>query len=118
LRSRFLSLLCVAAAACLVLAAAAHAATPQKVTVRMTEYRFRLSVTHVHKGTVVFTILNKGQIPHTFSIRSLELVSPLVQAGKKATMRVTFKKPGLYYYLCTVGAHEQYGMFGNLRVTK
>jgi plastocyanin len=32
-------------------------------------------------------------------------------------LRVTFKKPGKYYYLCTVGAHVQYGMWGNLRVT-
>jgi plastocyanin len=112
LRSLFLSLVVAA-----VLVPAATAA-PQKVTVRMTEYHFKLSVTHVHKGVVVFTILNKGQIPHTLSFRSLDVVSPLVQAGRKATMRVTFKKPGLYYYLCTVGAHEQYGMFGNLRVTK
>jgi plastocyanin len=29
---------------------------------------------------------------------------------------VTFRKAGKYYYLCTVGAHVQYGMFGNLRV--
>ena len=115
---RFRNRFCVVVAAGFVLAAPAHAATPQKVTVRMTEYRFKLSVTHVHKGVVVFTILNKGQIPHTFSIRSLDVVSALVQKGKKTTMRVTFKKPGLYYYLCTVGAHEQYGMFGNLRVTK
>jgi plastocyanin len=102
------------------IAAAGAPAQPAvtKVTVTMTEYHFRLSVNHVRKGTVVFTVVNKGEIPHTFSIRSLQATSPVIQSGKKAVMRVTFKKPGKYYYLCTVGAHEQYGMFGNLRVTK
>lgn len=96
--------------------APADAASVQRVTVKMTEYRFRLSTNTVHKGTVVFTILNKGQLPHTFAIRKLQKVSPLVQPGRRTTMRVTFRKTGKYYYLCTVGAHEQYGMFGNLRV--
>jgi len=118
--SRFRRQVWVAVAAGLVLAAAAAPAQPAvtaRVTVKMTEYHFRLSVTHVRKGTVIFTIVNKGQLPHTFSIRSLQKTSPVIQAGKKYVMRVTFKKSGKYYYLCTVGAHEQYGMFGNLRVT-
>jgi plastocyanin len=111
-----------AAAAGLCLAAAgaflvpARAASVQRVTVRMTEYRFRLSTNTVRKGTVVFTILNKGQLPHTFAIRKLQKVSSLVQPGRSTTMRAVFRKTGTYYYLCTVGAHEQYGMFGNLRV--
>jgi plastocyanin len=96
----------------------AHAATVQRVTVKMSEYRFRLSTTTVHRGTVVFTIINKGQIPHDFSIQKLSKVSDLVQSGDKTTMRVTFKKAGTYYYLCTVGAHVQYGMFGNLHVKR
>jgi plastocyanin len=121
MRSRFRKQGYAAIAAGFVLAAfaaPAHTAVTTHVTVRMTEYHFRLSVTHVRKGTVIFTILNKGEIPHTFSIRSLDKTSPVIQAGKRYVMRVTFRKPGKYYYLCTVGAHEQYGMFGNLRVTK
>ncbi len=82
----------------------------------MTEYRFRLSTNTVHKGTIVFTIVNKGKLPHTFAIQKLQKVSSLVQPGRSTTMRVTFRKTGTYYYLCTVGAHVQYGMFGNLRV--
>jgi plastocyanin len=66
----------------------------------------------------VFTVVNKGQIPHDFSVQRLQKTSSLVQAGGRTTMRVTFRKPGRYYYLCTVGAHVQYGMFGNLTVTK
>lgn len=118
---RFRNAVCAAAAALCVLAAAApslsaRAATVQRVTVKMTEYHFRLSTNTVHRGTVVFTIVNKGQLQHDFSIQKLQKVSPLVQPGGKATMRVTFKRAGTYYYLCTVGAHVQYGMFGNLHV--
>jgi plastocyanin len=109
----------VAAGLCLAATTApAHAATVQRVTVKMSEYHFRLSTNTVHTGVVVFTIINKGQIPHDFAIQKLQKVSPLVQAGSKITMRVTFKRAGTYYYLCTVGAHVQYGMFGNLHVKR
>ena len=118
---------CCAIAAGLVLAAIAAAIVPSRapaqadtltrVTVKMTEYHFRLSVNHVPKGTVVFTVLNKGQLPHTFEIQRLQKVTPVVQPGGKSVLRVTFRRAGKYYYLCTVGAHVQYGMFGNLRVT-
>jgi plastocyanin len=115
----------VAASVCLALVATAffalraHARSDAvtHVTVNMTEYRFRLSVNHVRKGTVVFTVINKGKITHTFAIQKLQEVTPIIQPGKRAVLKVTFKKPGKYYYLCTVGAHEQYGMWGNLRVT-
>jgi plastocyanin len=106
--------LCLAAGATVL--APAHAASVQRVTVKMSEYRFRLSTNTVHRGTVIFTILNKGQLQHDFSIQKLQKVSSLVQPGQKTTMRVTFRKTGTYYYLCTVGAHVQYGMFGNLHV--
>jgi plastocyanin len=120
---RFRSAACAAAAGlCLaaagVLSSTGPAASVQRVTVKMTEYHFRLSTSAVHRGTVVFTILNKGQLPHDFSIQKLQKVSALVQPGAKTTFRVTFKKAGTYYYLCTVGAHVQYGMSGNLRVKR
>jgi CBS domain containing-hemolysin-like protein len=49
-------------------------------------------------AAVVFTIVNKGQLPHTFAIRKLQKVSLLVQPGRRATMRVTFRKTGKYYW--------------------
>jgi len=82
----------------------------------MTEYHFKLSTNTVHRGTVVFTVVNKGQIQHIFEIQKLGKLTPLMQPGQTKTLRVTFKKAGKYYYLCPVGAHVQYGMFGNLRV--
>jgi len=99
-------------------ASAGPTATVTRVTVKMYEYRFALSVPKVRVGTVIFTVVNKGQLAHDFGIQKLQKVSPLVQGGGHTTLRVTFRKPGKYYYLCTVGAHVQYGMFGNLSVTK
>ena len=93
-------------------------ATVTRVTVKMYEYRFALSVRKVRAGTVIFSIVNKGQLAHDFAIQRLLKTSALVQPGGHTTLRVTFRKPGSYYYLCTVGAHVQYGMHGNLTVTK
>ena|SRR5437763_448288 len=111
--------LCLAAIAAALLppGAPARTATLTRVTVKMTEYHFRLSVNHVRTGTVVFTVINKGQLPHTFSVQRLQKVTPVILPGHRAVLRVTFRKAGKYYYLCTVGAHVQYGMWGNLRVT-
>lgn len=86
------------------------------VTVKMTEYHFALSVKKLPTGPVVFTVVNSGQLPHIFEIQRLHKVTPLMQPGHRYVMRVTFKKPGKYYYLCPVGAHVQYGMFGTLPV--
>lgn len=96
---------------------AAHV-TVTRVTVKMYEYRFALSVRRVRVGTVIFSIVNKGQLAHDFAVEKLQKASTLVQPGGHTTLRVTFRKPGSYYYLCTVGAHVQYGMHGNLTVTK
>jgi plastocyanin len=93
-------------------------ATVTRVTVKMYEYRFALSLRKVRAGTVIFSIVNKGQLAHDFAIEKLQKTSALIQPGGHAVLRVTFKKPGSYYYVCTVGAHVQYGMHGNLTVTK
>jgi uncharacterized cupredoxin-like copper-binding protein len=87
-----------------------------KVTVKMVDYRFRLSTKTVHKGTVVFTVINKGQVPHIFEIQRLRKQTALLQPGQRATLRVRFLKVGRYYYLCPVGNHVLYGMTGYLRV--
>jgi plastocyanin len=105
------------AAACVVVGiAAGRPSAPTRVTVTMVDYRFRLSQRTVHTGTVVFSVVNKGELPHTFEIQRLHRITPLLQPGQRATLRVSFKKPGRYYYLCTVGNHVLYGMAGYLRV--
>jgi uncharacterized cupredoxin-like copper-binding protein len=87
-----------------------------RVTVKMVDYRFRLSTKTVGKGTVLFIVINKGQVAHIFEIQRLSRQTPLLQPGQRATLRVRFRKAGRYYYLCPVGNHVLYGMAGNLRV--
>jgi uncharacterized cupredoxin-like copper-binding protein len=109
----------VAVAAALSPAATARTDDAQiaKITVRMVEYQFRLSVKHVRKGTVVFTVVNKGELGHIFEVPRLHKKTPLLQPGQRTTIRVAFRKPGRYYYICPVGAHVQFGMAGYLKVT-
>jgi plastocyanin len=95
----------------------ARRVTVTRVTVRMVEYQFRLSVQHVRKGTVVFTVVNTGELGHIFEVPRLHKKTALLQPGRRARIRVTFPKPGRYYYICPVGAHVQFGMAGYLRVT-
>ena len=93
---------------------AATTQSTQKVTVTMTEYKFALKPKTVKKGTVVFTTVNKGTVAHDFKVSGKK--TPNVKAGKKGTLKVTFKKAGKYPYLCTLPSHAQAGMKGVLVV--
>jgi plastocyanin len=92
------------------------------VTVTMTDFKFKLSVSKVPVGTVVFKVVNKGKIPHTFKICSSPSGSTTANAcngkvttslasGHSQTLRVTLKK-GSYEYLCTIPGHAKLGMKG------
>jgi nitrite reductase (NO-forming) len=90
------------------------AAPVQRVTVTMTDFKFKLSKTKVNVGTVVFTVVNRGKIPHDFKINGKKTVR--LVPGKKATLTVVFKKKGTYAYLCTIPGHAAAGMKGRLGV--
>jgi uncharacterized cupredoxin-like copper-binding protein len=97
--------------------AADQAAAPVKVTVTMTDFKFKLSVKSVPSGRpVVFTVLNKGRSPHDFDVRSTKGTA-IILPGRKTTQRATFARAGSFRYVCTVPRHAQFGMVGNLRVT-
>jgi uncharacterized cupredoxin-like copper-binding protein len=83
------------------------------VTVTASEFKFKLSKASVHRGKVVFTLVNKGKVAHNFWIagKRTSLVSP----GKRATLTVTLKA-GKQSYLCTVPGHAAAGMRGTLSV--
>jgi len=92
--------------------------TTTRVTViagKPSEFRFRLSKRTVHKGTVIFKVVDRGSLAHDFKIhgKKTKLLSP----GKSTTLRVVFKKAGRYRYICTVPGHAAAGMKGVLRVT-
>lgn len=95
----------------------ATTAKTYRVTVTMTEYRFKLSRSSFPAGsTVIFTVRNKGDELHDFYIQQLNKRTRYLKSGKSATLKVTFKKKGSYQYLCTVGEHAQRGMIGQIRV--
>lgn len=84
------------------------------ITVTTTEFKFTLSKSSAPKGTVVFKVVNKGQVAHDFKINGKK--TPLVAPGKRATLKVTIAKAGKYPYLCTVPGHAASGMKGTFTV--
>jgi uncharacterized cupredoxin-like copper-binding protein len=77
-------------------------------------FGFKLSKKVVPKGVVTFKVMNMGAITHDFKI--LGKKTPVLQPGKSATLKVTFKKAGKHPYLCTVVGHAAAGMKGTLTV--
>jgi plastocyanin len=88
-------------------------ASAAAVTVTATEFKFKLSKLSVPHWTVVFTVVNKGKIPHDFKINGKK--TALVKPGKSVKLSVTFKA-GKFKYLCTVPGHSALGMKGTLTV--
>lgn len=84
------------------------------ISVVAVEFRFRLSKTSTHPGTVVFRVVNHGKLAHDFKIAGRK--TPLIKPGKSAVLRVVFRKAGRYPYLCTVPGHAAAGMKGVLKV--
>jgi uncharacterized cupredoxin-like copper-binding protein len=104
------------ALAALAVLGAAHAApAPQRVAVTASEFRFTVKPKTVKKGVaVLFTVSNRGSVAHDFRIGGRK--SAVLAAGKRGTLRVTFKKAGRYRYICTLPSHAVAGMAGTLVV--
>jgi uncharacterized cupredoxin-like copper-binding protein len=92
------------------------AAAPARVKVTMTDYAFALSKKVVRKGTVVFTVVNNGEVVHDFKIAGRK--TPIYEAGQSGALRVVFKKVGRYPFICTIPGHVAIGMKGVLKVVK
>jgi plastocyanin len=65
---------------------------------------------------VIFKIVNKGQIEHNmvFNGPIIYAKSPLVLPKKTYTLKVKFKNPGRYNFVCTL--HFELGMAGTIKV--
>jgi uncharacterized cupredoxin-like copper-binding protein len=82
-----------------------------KINVKASEFKFVLSRRSVPVGTtVLFTVTNTGKISHDFKIAGKK--TPSLGPGKKAVVRVVFKKKGRYPYICTIFGHAKAGMKG------
>jgi nitrite reductase (NO-forming) len=91
-----------------------QAATSTTVTVKATEFKFRLSTNRARHGVFIFKVTNKGHVKHDFKIAGKK--TPLIAPGKSATLRVTLTK-GPHKYICTVIGHAAAGMKGTFRAT-
>lgn len=108
-----------AAPAAAMAAPATVAKAPVKITVTAKEFSFHFSKTSVPVGsTVIFTVQNKGHVQHNLKFTTLHKGTPNIQPGKKATLKVVFKKAGRFSYECTVPFHAQQGMEGEFVVKK
>ena len=84
------------------------------VSVTAKEFSFTLSAKFVKAGAVAFKVVNKGKLPHNFSISGK--TTAMLAPGKSATLTVVLGK-GSKPYLCTVPGHAAAGMKGSLKVT-
>jgi mono/diheme cytochrome c family protein len=106
-----LRLLAAGVAAALVLGPAVGARPGAKaVTVTLTDTAIRLSAAKAPVGTVVFTVVNRGKRPHSFQIAAKK--TPLLAAGRRATLTVAFPKAGSYAYRSTVPGDAARGLKG------
>ena len=96
-------------------AGSASSVAPATVKVNMTDYAFALSKKRVAKGTVVFRVVNSGDVVHDFRITGKK--TPIYATGQSGVLRVAFSRPGNYTFICTVPGHVAAGMKGVLKVT-
>ena len=85
-----------------------------KVVVATSEFKLALATKTVERGTVIFSVVNKGIVGHDFTIAGKK--TPLFERGEGGVLKVTFLKPGRYLYLCDVPGHADAGMKGVLLV--
>jgi Cu/Zn superoxide dismutase len=89
------------------------------VTVHMGEYYYTLDKTEALTGTVIFTIINDGDVGHDFLINGQKI--PVIEKGQTAKLTVNFNTPSTgegIEYQCTVGEHAIYGMRGFFKITQ
>ena len=89
--------------------ATSHSKATTHVTVTATDFKFTLSKRSAPTGTVIFTVTNKGKLPHDFKIAGKK--TPLLSPGHSATLRVTFSKKGrlplpLHRFRPSIARHE------------
>jgi plastocyanin len=82
------------------------------------DFYFDPQVLHAEPGTLTLQIVNRGRIPHNFRLeragREVGRTSALKPGG---SARVTVKLTrGDYHYFCSVGNHEELGLYGTLVV--
>jgi len=89
------------------------------VDAKLSEWKVELSAPTIAPGTVTFTVVNAGSIPHAFEVegQGIEKETPVIQPGARATLTLALTA-GTYEVYCPVGAdsHKMLGMETHLTV--
>jgi plastocyanin len=92
---------------------------PMAITAKLSEWKIELSEAEVQAGTVTFTAMNAGSIPHALEVEGpgLEKETATIQPGASATLTLNLR-PGTYEVYCPVGvdSHKKLGMEAQLKV--
>src|SRR3954467_742778 len=85
---------------------------PLAITAKLSEWKIELSEAEVQAGTVTFTAMNAGGIPHALEVEGpgLEKETATIQPGASATLTLNLR-PGTYEVYCPVGgdSHKKLG---------
>ena len=97
------------------------------LTVELTEYRLEPQDVRVRAGRLRLVAVNRGQLPHNLHVvredpedreRTPDDLGGTATAQPGDTRRHTFTnlRAGQYRIVCTVGNHDDLGMYGTLEV--
>jgi len=106
-------------------AGGAQAAPVARTTaVGVAEREFRISVYRrtVPPGRVRFNVTNFGEDAHDLAVLApggrRVAISPEIRAGRRHTLAVRLRRPGVYRLLCTKLDHPARGMRATIRVRR
>jgi nitrite reductase (NO-forming) len=96
--------------------AAPPAGLATNVTITASEFKFSPAKLQVEVGQkVALTFQNTGAVEHDVTIPSAGVSLP-ARAGQTASGEVTFDKPGVFDFICSIPGHKDAGMTGTLTV--
>jgi plastocyanin len=82
------------------------------------DFYFDPQTVHARPGRLTLQIVNRGRVPHNFRIerggREVGRTSAL-KPGEAGRVTVKLRR-GDYHYFCSVGNHEELGLYGTLVV--
>lgn len=90
---------------------------PREIRIVLDDFTFEPQDITVKSGERVRLVLvNEGSVAHDWHVDSLNLSSPLVQAGQTATFEFTAGAAGQYDAYCAEPGHEVLGMVGTITI--
>jgi uncharacterized cupredoxin-like copper-binding protein len=95
-------------------APASTAASVTRVDVTLSDFAIRLSADRVPRGRVVFRIVNRGNVPHGFTIAGRQ--TGTLPHGRRASLSAVLSRPGRYRFASGQPGDAAVGMAGSLRV--